>query len=379
MQTVDKLEVYYAGKHVGTMAPFRKYLTAFEYSDEWLQNGFSVSPYSLPLTAGVKTAKYDPFDGLFGIFADSLPDGWNRLLVDRMLRKVGEDPGQITQLQRLSIVGSSGMGALEYRPVYQWQSSEQIADLDRLAAECSKILHSEESDDLDTLFSMGGSSGGARPKVLLKLDGGEWIIKFPVSMEDPDAGVMEKAYMDCAERCGINVPETRLLPSKRCGGYFSVRRFDRTKEEGGAVQRCHVLTAAAILELDWRSPSLDYHTLMKLTKILCRGRREDVEQMYRRMCFNVFAHNRDDHSKNFSFLYNEKKDQWSLSPAYDLTWSSTYYGEHTTTVDGNGRNPGMKELLAVGKAAGLSAKRCRDIADEIQAEAVPLEAIYRKL
>ena len=106
MQTVDKLEVYYAGKHVGTMAPFRRYLTAFEYSDEWLQSGFSVSPYSLPLTSGVKTAKYDPFDGLFGIFADSLPDGWNRLLVDRMLRKAGEDPGQITQLQRLSIVGS---------------------------------------------------------------------------------------------------------------------------------------------------------------------------------------------------------------------------------------------------------------------------------
>ena len=138
------------------------------------------------------------------------------------------------------------------------------------------------------------------------------------------------------------------------------------------------MTAAAILELDWRSPSLDYHTLMKLTKILCRDRREEVEQMYRRMCFNVFAHNRDDHSKNFSFLYNEKKDQWSLSPAYDLTWSSTYYGEHTTTVDGNGRDPGMKELLNVGKKAGLSTNRCREIAEEIKAETISLEAEYRE-
>ena len=102
-----------------------------------------------------------------------------------------------------------------------------------------------------------------------------------------------------------------------------------------------------------------------------------MEQMYRRMCFNVFAHNRDDHSKNFSFIYNEKKDQWSLSPAYDLTWSSTYYGEHTTTVDGNGFNPGLTELLNVGKAAGLPAARCRQIAEHIQEEALPLAACYR--
>ncbi len=224
------------------------------------------------------------------------------------------------------------------------------------------------------MFALAGSSGGARPKVQTK----EWIIKFPASKEDPDSGVMEKANMDCAKRCGITVPETRLLPSRHCGGYFSIRRFDWTQEEGRALQRHHVLTAAAILELDWRSPGMDYHTLMKLTKILCRDRHEEIEQMYRRMCFNVFAHNRDDHSKNFSFLYNEKKDQWSLSPAYDLTWSNTYYGEHTTTVDGNGRDPGMKELLAVGKKAGLSVKRCRCIADEIQAETVSLETKYRR-
>lgn len=101
-----------------------------------------------------------------------------------------------------------------------------------------------------------------------------------------------------------------------------------------------MLTAAALLELDFNQPSLDYHELMKLTKILTRDCTEDVENMYRRMCFNVFAHNRDDHSKNFTYIYNEKDDMWRLSPAYDLTYSNTYYGEHTTTVDGNGKNPG---------------------------------------
>ena len=127
-----------------------------------------------------------------------------------------------------------------------------------------------------------------------------------------------------------------------------------------------MLTAAALLELDFEQPSLDYHSLMKLTKILTRDNTEDIENMFRRMCFNVFAHNRDDHSKNFTYLYDEEKDSWRLSPAYDLTYSSTYYGEHTTTVDGNGRNPGRKEILTVGITAGMKKEVCVDIMDEIE-------------
>ena len=110
---------------------------------------------------------------------------------------------------------------------------------------------------------------------------------------------------------------------------------------------------------------MDYHMLMKLTKILSLNNVADMKQMYRRMCFNVFAHNRDDHAKNFSWLYDERMNCWHPSPAYDLTYSTTYFGEHTTTVDGNGKNPGMKELLAVGKAAGLAQSMCRKIAEEI--------------
>ena len=109
-------------------------------------------------------------------------------------------------------------------------------------------------------------------------------MKFPASSEDPDCGIMEKAYMDCAQQCGIIVPETRLLPSRRCSGYFAARRFDRTFLPDGSLQRVHMLTVAAILELDWRAPSLDYHALMKLTRILCRDRKSELEQMFRRMC-----------------------------------------------------------------------------------------------
>ena len=369
----NKLEVIFHGQTVGTLSETADHRVAFAYTQEWLRGGFPISPFSLPLKTEVFVPSASRFGGLFGVFADSLPDAWGQLLMNRMLQHRGIHIDEVSQLTRLAMIGGSGMGALCYQPVWEVWQPQDLADLDTLAQECQRILNREETQDADRMFALAGSSGGARPKVMTE----EWIIKFPASTENPDSGIMEKAYMDCARRCGITVPETRLLPSKRCGGYFSVRRFDRTPGIDGIFQRHHVLTAAAILELDWRSPGMDYHTLMKLTKILCRDRREEVEQMYRRMCFNVFSHNRDDHSKNFSFLYNEIKDQWSLAPAYDLTWSSTYYGEHTTTVDGNGRDPGMKELLAVGKAAGLSAKRCREIAEEIQAEAVPLEFRYR--
>ena len=127
-----------------------------------------------------------------------------------------------------------------------------------------------------------------------------------------------------------------------------------------------MLTAAALLELDFEQPSLDYHSLMKLTKILTRDNEADVREMFRRMCFNVFAHNRDDHSKNFSFVYDTESETWRLSPAYDLTYSTTYYGEHTTSVDGNGQDPGETELLTVGVQAGMKKKQCQEIINEIK-------------
>ena len=262
--------------------------------------------------------------------------------------------------ETLAIVGESGMGALTYHPAWDVKQDAVLSDLDDLSAKCQAILNHEDVSDLDELFRMGGSSGGARPKVMTD----EWIIKFPASGDMKDSGLMEKEYMDCAADCGIIVPETKLMPSKQCRGYFAVRRFDRDIVGERTVRR-HMLTAAAILEVDWRTAALDYHTLMKLTKILSLGNEADLEQMYRRMCFNVFAHNRDDHAKNFSWIYDERMDCWHPSPAYDLTWSTTYFGEHTTTVDGNGKDPGIKEVVAVGKTAGMMQKKCRIIAEEI--------------
>ena len=363
MRQNNALQVYYGERLVGTLAMTADHKAAFQYDDEWLENGFSISPFSLPLEKQVFVPQKDYFDGLFGAFADSLPDNWGRVLLNRLLRSHKQNPDELTVLNRLAIVGKSGMGALTYYPEKSFSEQQKPVNLDELAEECEKILNTEYSDKLDELYYLGGTSGGARPKIMTTVDGKDWIIKFPAHVDRKDAGKMEYDYSCCARQCGITMSETRLFPSDKCKGYFGIRRFDR--EADG--KRVHMLTAAALLELDFEQPSLDYHSLMKLTKILTRDNKEDVENMFRRMCFNVFAHNRDDHSKNFTYLYDEINDQWRLSPAYDLTYSNTYYGEHTTTIDGNGRNPGRKELLAVGSAAGMRKNNCERIIDTIQA------------
>ena len=365
MREGNALQVFYDEKLVGTLAMTADRKAAFQYSEEWIENGFPISPFSLPLKKQVFVPTKDYFDGLFGVFADSLPDNWGRLLLNRLLRAHKQNPDKLTVLDRLAIVGKSGMGALTYYPEKKIDEQYGDVDLDELAEQCRKILNTEYSDRLDELYRLGGTSGGARPKIMTTVNGEEWIIKFPAHVDGENAGKMEYDYSCCAKKCGIIMSETRLFPSENCEGYFGIKRFDRISDKNG-TKRIHMLTAAALLELNFEQPSLDYHSLMKLTKILTRDNEKGMREMFRRMCFNVFAHNRDDHSKNFTYLYNDEKDRWSLSPAYDLTYSNTYYGEHTTTVDGNGRNPGRKELLTVGIAAGMKKEVCIESMDMVE-------------
>ena len=171
MERYRALEAFIDKKKVGTLATYQNRFTAFEYSEDWLREGFSISPLSLPLEKKVFIPKIEPFDGLYGIFSDSLPDGWGRLLVDRMLLRERIDPQEIDMLNRLAIVGETGMGAITYRPVHTMHSEQTQLEYDRLADECRRILDSEYSDDLDALYALGGSSGGARPKILTRIDG----------------------------------------------------------------------------------------------------------------------------------------------------------------------------------------------------------------
>lgn len=363
MNNINKLKVLYHGTIVGKLAKLDRNLTAFEYDKQWLSEGFSISPFSLPLEKKVFEAKIEPFGGIFGVFADSLPDGWGRILMDRVLAKNKIPPNEVGVLDRLAIVGSSGMGALSYEPEYTLHVYDGMMDLDAIAKECSKILQSEKSDKLDELFKMGGSSGGARPKIFTKIDGEDWIIKFPSTYDKDNIGEIEYNYSLCAKKCGIEMAETRLFQSEICGGYFGTKRFDR-ELVNGKIEKKHMVSVSGLLETSHRIPNLDYNTLMMLTLELTKKYCE-VEKMFRLMCFNVFAHNRDDHSKNFTFIYDEEKG-WKLSPAYDLTYSSSIGGEHATMVNGNGFNPSVVEILEVANNIGINNKKAKDIVEQVK-------------
>ena len=346
----------------------------FEYSPDFLKSGIELSPFKRPLKAGVFEEKSRVFDGLFGLFNDSLPDGWGCLLLDRKLRKLGKSYAEITPLDRLSLIGANPMGALEYEPAAGDSDLYGDIELDSLSGEVDRILDGEESLVLDELLKLNGSSGGARPKIVACVSsdrkqiihGGKsvpdgftpWIIKFSEKHDPQTSGELEYRYSLAAKAAGITMPETHLFPLKDGRGCFGVQRFDRTLK--GKV---HTHTACDLLHASHRFASLDYENLLKLTWILTRNH-ADVVEMVRRMIFNIKSGNKDDHSKNFSFLLNER-NQWQLAPAYDLTPSAGINGEQTCMVNGKGRNITDADLIKTAATANVSEVEAKALIDQI--------------
>ena len=361
MKLVDKLSVILNGKKVGTLAMTPdSNLCAFEYDKEWISSGYSISPIELPLQTAMFIANPTPFEGNFGIFEDSLPDAYGRYLLNRMLKKQGIDERLLTPVQRLSIVGSSGMGALCYIPESFIGEEKALPELDELQQIALDVLSEKSDKDEDVLYFNSGNSGGCRPKCLLKDSDGEWLVKFRHTYDPQNMGRMEYQYNQIAQRCGITVPDYRLIDGK----YFASRRFDI---ENGV--RLHMATAGALLGVSIQMPTLDYRNLLNLTGYLTQDPRQ-VEQMFRRMVFNVFAENKDDHPKNFTFLCRE--GVWSLSPAYDLTRCTTgYHGEHATSVNNNGI-PTVEDMITVGTNIRIPRNRCKQIIEEIHTLTAPL-------
>jgi len=348
-------------QHVGRLA-ISDGIIYFQYDEEFLQANIEISPIKLPLQRDVIAFPRDPFEGLAGVFNDSLPDGWGRLLFDRMLRSEGILPSDISSLDRLAYVGLRGMGALIYEPDQSPETSSEMIDLDILAIQTEEVLEGDSEDVIAELLALNGSSAGARPKALIEVntdrtkitygtdqlsDGLEhWMVKFPNSQDGKDAGAIEYVYALMALEAGIKMPEVHLFPSQKSNGYFAVKRFDRDGNK-----RLHMHTVSGLIHSNFRLPNLDYEDLLALTGALSKDIRE-VEKMFRLAVFNVMAHNRDDHAKNFSFLMNEF-GEWKLSPAYDLTFSSGPGGKQSTMVMGEGRNVTVKHLTRLGREAKL--------------------------
>lgn len=361
MIDIKKINVLLRDEPVGTLQrdPANG-VCVFEYDKGWLANGFSLSPTELPLQSGLFYADKDKFGGGFAVFEDSLPDGYGLYLLDRMLRKQNTSLIELNPLQRLSIIGTAGMGALTYLPMmtgfHAQKELEDIAQLDNLQEEALKVLAEKGAGDESYLYYNSANSGGARPKTALRnQDGSHWLVKFRHVYDPEDIGKSEFLYMKTARACGITIPRIGLVKDR----YFAIERFDFAPDG----KKRHVVTAAALLKTDFRKQDVDYTNLLALTGFLTQDP-DQVEEMFRRMVMNLVAVNKDDHAKNFSFLCDDGK--WSLAPAYDITYSPLgSNGEHATSLFYNG-NPGFDLVLKAGTDIRIPESTCRTIIKEVE-------------
>ena len=357
MKHVEALSVFYHDQLVGKLAKYEGMLW-FQYDAAWLKHGFDLSPQTLLFDQKPQQAKSQIFDGLPGVFYDSLPDGWGLLLMDRFFEQHFNCPRHaIEPLDRLAYMGNRAMGALSYQPIVEHGYESERLNLQKLFHASQNILNDKTDKLLEQLQMDGGSPGGARPKILVGLSGDHeecissfqnlpkgfehWIVKFRGKNEPEDSGRIEQAYAMMARLANIDLPKTCLLKEE----FFAVKRFDRT----GDV-RHHVLSLGAYLYADYRLPSLDYAALLGATAVITKNIKE-IEKAFRLMVFNIATHNKDDHAKNFSFLHDGKS--WRLSPAYDLTWNKGINNQHNTSVAGSGE-PRRKDIQSIAEDFEIS-------------------------
>ena len=376
MIPVTRLSVRFAGQNVGQLGLGERGRIYFQYDPDWIARGFDLAPGSLDFNPSIQPPKRpEVFDGLHGVFHDSLPDGWGLLLMDRFFRQtLGEEIQSITPLDRLAYLGDRGMGALEYEPALPAGNIPETVDIATLARAAQAVLAGKTPDVLQQLYIQGGSPGGARPKVTVALSDDaaicqsgfsplpegydHWLVKFRARDDPPDMGRIEQVYAAMARLAGVETPESRLIPvriGQRTEALFATRRFDRDGND-----KRHVLTLSGYLYASHRYPSVGYDSVLGATLHLTRDVRE-VARAFRLMVFNVLAHNKDDHARNFSFIRQE--GGWRLAPAYDLTFSAGMRNEHATDIAGSG-NPGLKQIEQIARQAGI--ENWREIVEQVR-------------
>ncbi len=349
-------------------------LVHFKYDQNFLKLGMNLSPFKLRYNDEIQVAQPTPFHGIFGVFHDSLPDGWGMLLLNRALEKKGLSLNDINILDQLAYIGDTGKGALIYRPAIEEKHNfSDPINLDLLKTAMDKVYHGASSEVIEKLMSLGGSSGGARPKAnvgynpktnkiihgknILPNDFEHWIIKFPGSEDPPDIANIEYAYYKMALNAKIEMSKCTLLESTTGMKVFATKRFDRIGND-----RIHMHSMAGLTNDNFRLSNIDYGHIIDVAYRLEQSA-VAREKVFRLAAFNIYSHNRDDHSKNFSWLMNES-GKWTIAPAYDLTYSSTSIDEHNTRVSGEGAHPGRKQLMEL--AYEFSIKKPKDIIAEVQ-------------
>ncbi|MCF6270860.1 MAG: type II toxin-antitoxin system HipA family toxin [Melioribacteraceae bacterium] len=399
MITVAKVKIWKT--LIGAVAwDDEKGIATFEYDKSFLKKGWDIAPLTMPIQQALNgktifsfpNLNRDTFKGLPGLLADSLPDTFGNKLIDAWLARQGRNPNSFSSVERLCYTGQRGMGALEYEPVlspFENKSDQvEIKELVKLANQIlneRKILtgniHKGNRDDLSAIIKVGTSAGGARAKAVIAYnpitgdvrsgqidnlnDFQYWIIKFDgvtnKELGDPKGyGKIEYAYYLMASDAGINIMESRLLKENR-RAHFMTKRFDRIGNN-----KLHMQTLCAIAHFDYNySNAYSYEQAFQVMREL-RLPYSEMEQLLRRMILNVVARNQDDHTKNISFLM-DKNGKWSLSPAYDITYtydpSNKWMKAHQMSINGKREKITRKDILELAK--NMNIKRAKIIIDEV--------------
>lgn len=388
---VRRLEVWRrlsAGSRVlvGVLAQNRQGVF-FQYDDGYVRRHTSLSPFKLAFDTDLHHAPASPHEGLHGVFADSLPDGWGRLLMDRVFRRQGIVPNSLTAMDRLAYIGGRGLGSLEYLPTSEFAPGPETHFDLRSVGEQARAVFDQEREGIPASLAFGVSSGGARPKIeaYLPVDGDlskasihpfpgldPYVVKFtstslPLGHEE---GLCEAAYLTMAREAGIETPEWHLLPaqpspSRRdpanpATAWLALKRFDCSPLGG----RFHLHSLSGLLDADFRSPSMDYEDLIKASQVLCASAAVGQSQFVRAV-FNLLALNQDDHTRNWAFLQDDD-GTWQPAPFYDVTFSPNPQGGHMTAFLGHGATPPLDAMQRLaGQANFPNWRQAREVIERV--------------
>ncbi len=398
-------EVKLWGKRIGAVAWDENVgLANFEYEPAFIDSGIELAPFTMPLSDRIYSFPALPretFHGLSGLLADSLPDDFGNALIDAWLAKEGRDPGSFSSVERLCYTGSRGMGALEYVPSQgpRLSAKSTHVEVEALVELASEILtrrnqlHGsfsplDREDSLQDLLRVGTSAGGARAKVIIawnsetdevrsgQVEAGPgfsyWLLKFDgvsgnkdKELEDPAGyGLVEYAYYRMALLAGIDMKECRLLKENR-RNHFMTRRFDRTD----SGKKIHMQSLAAMEHFDFKKAGAhSYEQALRTIRKLDMPM-DTIEEQFRRMAFNIIGRNQDDHVKNIAFLM-DPSGAWSLSPAFDMTYSYNPSGAWTNThqmsLNGKREDFDLEDFEACARTASMKRGRAKEILQQVQ-------------
>jgi len=379
---VNEIEAHIYGYKIGTFIYFDG-VVYFEYDEDFKKLGLEISPLKLDTKKTPKAYTNRDnvalYKGVAGVFFDSLPDKHGMAFIDRYFERQGLKSDEITVLHKLAFIGDRGMGAIEYRPKEHEDKKDnvQIVQNAKEAYETMKMNIKNENSSIGDLMSVLDSVspvGGGRPKMLVqydettnsiklnnhKLENGykRAIIKFDEAYyENESIGLtkLEFVFMSMAKDVGINTANFKLIEENGLH-HLVIERFDRDGDDN----KTHICTASGLAHIDISVPQgFTYEMLFGLTKMLCKSQ-EDIEELYKRMVFNVLAINFDDHTKNFSYMM-DKKGKWSLTPAYDIVYSKGLATKHITTIAGKSKDFVLADLQGIAKDYFIKEKKAMGI------------------